>query len=47
MSIFKSGDKTLVLNYRPLSKQNLMPKIFENIITGKLSSLFKNIIIEK
>ncbi|KAL6418742.1 hypothetical protein ACFW04_011822 [Cataglyphis niger] len=47
MPIFKRGDKTLVFNFRPISKQNLMSKIFENIITGKLSTLFKNIIIEE
>lgn len=45
--IFKSGDKTLVSNYRPISKQNIMPKIFENIIASKLSALFKNIIINE
>lgn len=45
--IFKGGDKTLVSNYRSISKQNIMPKLFENIITIKLSSLFKNILIDE
>ena len=45
--IFKSGDKTLVSNYRPISKQNVMPKIFENIIASRLSSLCKNIFINE
>lgn len=45
--VFKGGDGALVSNYRPISKQNFMPKIFENIIASKLSSLFKNILIEE
>jgi len=42
---YKGGNRCLVSNYRPISKQNLMPKIFENIIADKLSSLFKNILV--
>ncbi|KAL6445466.1 hypothetical protein ACFW04_000805 [Cataglyphis niger] len=32
----------MVSNYRSISKQNIMPKIFENIIADKLFLLFKN-----
>jgi len=42
---FKGGDRHQVSNFRPISKQNIMPKIFENIIADKLSCLFKNILI--
>lgn len=45
--IFKGGDKTVVSNFRPISKQSLMPKIFENITADKLFALFKNIIIDE
>lgn len=45
--VFKNGDKTLVYNYRLISKQNIMPKILENIVASKLSSLFRNIIIDE
>ena len=45
--IFKSGDRSLVSNYRPICKQSIMPKLFENIIAKKLSSLLKNVIIEE
>lgn len=44
--IFKGGDRILVSNYRLITKQNLMPKILENIVASKLLALFKNIIIE-
>jgi len=40
----KGGDRHQVSNYRPISKQNIMPKIFENIIADKLSYLFKNVL---
>lgn len=42
--IFKGGDRALVSNYRPISKQNIMPKILENVIADKLSLLFKNVL---
>lgn len=44
-SIFKNGDRSVVSNYRLICKQNVMAKIFENIVATKLSSLLKNIII--
>ncbi|XP_011859251.1 PREDICTED: RNA-directed DNA polymerase from mobile element jockey-like [Vollenhovia emeryi] len=42
--VFKGGDRQLVTNYRPICKQNIMPKIFEGIIAKKLSSLCRNVI---
>jgi len=41
ISIFKGGDRCQISNYRPISKQNIMPKIFKNIITDQLSSSLK------
>jgi len=41
---FKDGDRCQLSNYRLISKQNVMSKIFENIIADKLSSLFKNVL---
>lgn len=45
--IFKSGDRSHISNYRPISVLNVMPKILDNIIAGKLSSLTKNLIINE
>lgn len=45
--IFKNGDNSLVNNYRPVCKQNLMAKIFESIIACKLNSLYKSVIIDE
>lgn len=45
--IFKGGDRSLVANYRPISKQSLLPKLFETVVTNKLALLFKNVIINE
>jgi len=42
--IFKSGDKCNVINYRPISKLSLIPKLFESLITKKLSNLLSNLL---
>lgn len=41
----KGGDRTLVSNFRPISKQNIMPKVFEDIVASKLSLLCGRAII--
>ncbi|KAB0794120.1 hypothetical protein PPYR_13740 [Photinus pyralis] len=45
--IHKSGDKSNIRNYRPISILNIIPKIFENIIVDKITPLFSNIITEE
>lgn len=40
--IHKSGDKQNVKNYRPVSKMSILPKMFEAIISKKLSNLLCN-----
>lgn len=42
--IFKSGDKHLAINYRPVCKNSTIAQVFDNIITIKLTSVFENII---
>lgn len=45
---FKSGDKSNVTNYRPISKLSIIPKAFKAIITKKLSNLIsKNISVHQ
>lgn len=43
--IFKNGDKSLVTNYRPISKISLVAKVFESIIDSKIKPLFQNVLI--
>lgn len=45
--IHKNGNRTNVSNYRSISTQNVMPKVFESLIVDKLSEWFKNITIDE
>lgn len=45
--IFKSGNKNLVENYRPISIINSIPKLFEKLVTPHLYETFKSFIIEE
>jgi len=42
--VHKSGDKHNVINYRPISKMSIIPKMFEALITKKLSSIMTPLI---
>lgn len=42
--IFKSGDKQLITNYRGIAIQSVFPKLFEKIVTGKLSDKLRKFI---
>lgn len=44
--IFKSGDKSNIENYRPISKVSICAKVLESIIADKLSYFLKDIIID-
>ena len=46
-ALFKKGDRSSVLNYRPISKISIIPKIFTKIINDKLFPILKNIIINE
>ena len=45
--IYKSNNRENIRNYRPISKLNIIPKLFEAIITEKLTSQLKNVIINE
>jgi hypothetical protein len=42
--IFKSGNKSCITNYRPITKQSALPKLIEKLIVPSLAFSFKNII---
>lgn len=42
--VHKSGDKHNVTNYRPISKMSIIPKMFEALITKKLSLIMTPLI---
>ncbi|XP_050531542.1 uncharacterized protein LOC126900110 [Daktulosphaira vitifoliae] len=45
--IFKSGNRNLIQNYRPISKLSSIPKLFEKLIEPKLSYMFNSVIIDE
>lgn len=46
-SIFKSGDKSLAINYRPVSKLSSLLKLLERLIELILFNIFNPIIIDQ
>lgn len=42
--IYKSGDKNLVTNYRPITKQSALPKLLEKLMIPSLTFTFNNIL---
>jgi hypothetical protein len=42
--IHKTGDLHNVTNFRPISKMSIIPKMFEALITRKLSKIFSQVI---
>jgi len=45
--LIKKGDRSSVMNYRPISRISILPKIFLKIINDKLYPILKNIIIDE
>lgn len=43
--IYKTGDRDLVINYRPISILNTIPKVFENILSKYLTAELSSLII--
>lgn len=41
-TLFKKGDRSSVMNYRPISRISILPKIFTKKINDKLYPILKN-----
>lgn len=42
--IYKSGNKSLIANYRPIAKQSTLPKLLDELVTKALTFSFKTIL---
>ena len=47
MPIYKSGSKQDMTNYRPISKLVVIPKLFEQIVCGKISPLINGFLSDE
>lgn len=45
--VFKSGQKDLIENYRSVSLQSAIPKLFDSLVTGQLSWLCRGLLDEE
>ncbi|VVC38906.1 Hypothetical protein CINCED_3A010546, partial [Cinara cedri] len=45
--IFKSGDRSIINNYRPISKLSTLSKLIEKLIVVKMSTIFSSLLMNK